>query len=69
MSNLTIVLHWMPGVRFCSHPNATGPAPVSMGASRLRMMNTLGIASWVFLIGAMGQWAFYYRIFPRLPRI
>jgi hypothetical protein len=31
------------------------------------MMNTLGIASWGFLIGAMGQWAFYYRIFPRLP--
>jgi hypothetical protein len=31
------------------------------------MMNTLGIASLGFLIGAMGQWAFYYRIFPRLP--
>ena len=31
------------------------------------MMNTLGIASWGFLIGAMGQWAFFGRLFPRLP--
>jgi hypothetical protein len=32
------------------------------------MMNTLGIASYCFLIGAIGQWAFYFRLFPRLPQ-
>lgn len=30
------------------------------------MMNTLGIASWGFLIGAMGQWAFFGTLFPHL---
>jgi len=30
-------------------------------------MGSLSIASWGLLIGAMGQWAFYYRIFPHLP--
>lgn len=31
------------------------------------MMSTLSIASWGLLFGAMGQWAFYIRLFPRLP--
>jgi hypothetical protein len=30
------------------------------------MMNTLGIASWGFLIGAMGQMAFFWRLFPHV---
>ncbi len=31
------------------------------------MMGSLSIASWGLLVGAMGQWAFYGRLFPRLP--
>jgi hypothetical protein len=31
------------------------------------MMGTLNIASWGLLIGAMGQWALYRPLFPRLP--
>lgn len=31
------------------------------------MMGTLNLASWGLLVGAIGQAAFYLRLFPRLP--
>ncbi|HEY5912836.1 MAG TPA: hypothetical protein VJA21_19765 [Verrucomicrobiae bacterium] len=44
-----------------------GPARLHFAIGGFTMMGALSIASWGLLVGAIGQWAFYGRLFPRLP--
>src|SRR5437879_214797 len=41
--------------------------PARDGEDEEPRLGTLSVASWGFAIGVLGQWAFYGRLFPRLP--